>query len=333
MTTKPTFTRSDFVRQRRTSRSPLDVFDPSSGQGRSNRSQTASRTAKAPVTSHRSATIGRGGMPARRAQATGRSQNYDIAFSVGRTAVRAPAVTLSLPDLGPRWVSAGISLALFALLFMLWNSSTFAVSAAELSGAQRLTSADVDAAISLIGEPIFKAVPAEIADTLRAAYPDISEVKVRVTFPNRIKVEVVERAPVLAWNLNGTVNWIDANGVSFLPRGSVEGLIQVAATAAPDPLPTNPDVPFYEQAYLDPQLVGAMVSLAPYVPAGTPMSYDPLYGIGWQDPQGWFVYFGQNTSDIPMKLVVYQAIVETLPRQGVQPDLISVEFLDAPFYK
>ena len=30
---------------------------------------------------------------------------------------------------------------------------------------------------------------------------------------------------------------------------------------------------------------------------------------------------------------VYQAIVDTLTSQGIQPSLISVEYLDAPFYK
>ena len=34
-----------------------------------------------------------------------------------------------------------------------------------------------------------------------------------------------------------------------------------------------------------------------------------------------------------MKLVVYQAIVDTLIRQGFQPTLISMEYLNAPFYK
>ncbi len=37
--------------------------------------------------------------------------------------------------------------------------------------------------------------------------------------------------------------------------------------------------------------------------------------------------------DIPMKKMVYQAIVDTLTLQGIQPTLISVEYLNAPFYK
>jgi hypothetical protein len=55
--------------------------------------------------------------------------------------------------------------------------------------------------------------------------------------------------------------------------------------------------------------------------------------MGWQDPRGWSVYFGQNTQDIPMKLAAYQTIEDTFTQQGIQPTLISVEYLDAPFYK
>ena len=34
-----------------------------------------------------------------------------------------------------------------------------------------------------------------------------------------------------------------------------------------------------------------------------------------------------------MKQKVYQAILDTISQQGIQPTLISVEYLDAPFYK
>jgi hypothetical protein len=63
------------------------------------------------------------------------------------------------------------------------------------------------------------------------------------------------------------------------------------------------------------------------------MVFDPKYGMGWQDPQGWFVYFGQNTADIAMKKIVYQAILDTFSQKGIKPTLVSLAYLDAPFYK
>jgi hypothetical protein len=34
-----------------------------------------------------------------------------------------------------------------------------------------------------------------------------------------------------------------------------------------------------------------------------------------------------------MKLTIYQALVDRFINQGIQPTLISMEYLDAPFYK
>ena len=50
-------------------------------------------------------------------------------------------------------------------------------------------------------------------------------------------------------------------------------------------------------------------------------------------PRGWSVYFGQNSQDIEMKKKVYQAMLDTFTKQGIQPTLISVAYVDAPFYK
>ena len=256
---------------------------------------------------------------------------YDIAFTLGRADVRAPALTI--PQLGPRWVSAALTLLLGFTIFTMWTAAPFTVNVAEVQGNQRLDAADINAALGLIGQPIFKAVPAQIEANLHTAYSDLESVKVHVGFPNRIVVNVVERMPVLAWYQNGVVTWIDASGVTFTPRGEIPGLIQVAANDAPAQIPLDPALPIYEQKFIAPEMVQAMTVLVRDVPAGMPIIFDPQYGMGWQDPRGWTVYFGQNAKDIPMKKKVYQAIVDTLTLQDVQPSLISVEYLNAPFYK
>jgi hypothetical protein len=135
------------------------------------------------------------------------------------------------------------------------------------------------------------------------------------------------------WSQGDKITWIDANGVSFMPRGSVPGLIAIASNGIPPQVAEGSTQSVYDQAFLSRDMVQAILTLHPQVPAGAPMIYDPKYGMGWQDPRGWSVYFGQNTQDIPMKQKVYQAILDTITKQGIQPTLISVEYLDAPFYK
>lgn len=215
----------------------------------------------------------------------------------------------------------------------MWTANTFTVKAAEVSGNQRLNAADVTQMLGLVGQPIFKAIPAGIEKNLRTAFPDLLGVSVQVGFPNHIRVSVVERTPILEWSQNGNTTWIDSNGVAFTPRGNVAGLIPISSDGNPPTLPGDPTKSFYDQPFITPAMVQAIVMLSPQVPAGASMIYDPKYGMGWQDPRGWSVYFGQNTQDIPVKQKVYQAILDTITRQGIQPTLISVEYLDAPFYK
>jgi hypothetical protein len=54
--------------------------------------------------------------------------------------------------------------------------------------------------------------------------------------------------------------------------------------------------------------------------------------MGWKDGRGWDVYFGEP-QDMDMKLVVYQATVRRLESEGIQPVLISVEQVHAPYYR
>jgi hypothetical protein len=260
-----------------------------------------------------------------------RQNGYDFAFSLGRTAVHAPA--FNLPQLGPRWISAGLTLFLGLVLYSMWTANTFIVSGAEVSGNQRLDAAEVSAALNVTGQSIFKVIPSQIESNLRTAFPDLAGVSVQVGFPNHIYVNVVERTPILLWSQGENITWIDSNGVSFMPRGNVPGLIPIASTGNPPKLPGDPKLSVYGQPFIDPAMVQAIVALYPQVPAGSPMIYDTNYGMGWQDPHGWSVYFGQNTQDIPIKEKVYQAILDTISKQGIHPTLISVEYLDAPFYK
>ena len=255
----------------------------------------------------------------------------EYAFSLGRTAVHAPA--LSLPALGPRWISAGLTLFLGILLYTMWTANTFQVTAAEVTGNHRLTAPEVSSILGMVGQPIFKAIPAQIEKNLRTAFPDLEKVSVAVGFPNHIRVSVVERTPILIWSQDGTITWIDPNGVAFTPRGEVSGLIPITSNGNPPKIPMDATKSIYDQPFITTNLVQALVALYPQVPAGAPMIYDPKYGMGWQDPHGWSVYFGLNTQGIDLKKKVYQAILNSFSQQGIQPTLISVEYLDAPFYK
>lgn len=324
MTTLQKTRHADFIRQRRNTKAPLVHIPRKAVKSprKTYHQDSVYLPAKPRLVSRQQTT---------RTSKTKTRNGYAIAFSLGRTKVHAP--TLNIPQLGPRWVSAGLTLLLGFMLLTMWTASPFAVKGADVIGNQRIGAAEINAVLGMIGKPIFDAVPAQIKANLHTAYPDLASIKVQVGFLNHITVNVVERTPVLAWYQNGVVTWIDANGVAFTPRGEVQGLVQVAATSAPANVPLDSTLPLYAQKFITPEMVHAMSILAGDVPAGMPMMFDPVYGMGWQDPRGWSVYFGQDAKDISLKTEIYQAIVDTLTLQGIQPTLISVEYLNAPFYK
>jgi cell division protein FtsQ len=245
--------------------------------------------------------------------------------------VHAPV--LSLPNLGWRWISAGVTLLLVMMLYTMSTSNAFKVNAIELTGNQRLDAAEISAGTGLIGQPIYKAIPSKVEEKLRAAFPELAKVSVSVAFPNSLRVNVLERTPILAWYRGDNATWIDPDGFAFSPRGEVPGLVQIAASGDPPRPAADPKTPVYEQPFIDPALVQAIVTVYPQVPEGAPMVYDPKYGLGWQDSHGWLVYFGRSTDDIEIKKKVYQFIVDTFTQQGIQPAMVSVAYLDAPFYK
>jgi hypothetical protein len=55
--------------------------------------------------------------------------------------------------------------------------------------------------------------------------------------------------------------------------------------------------------------------------------------LGWNDPNGWEVFFGSQGNDMNQKLAVYKSLVERLQSEGIQPALISVEYIHAPYYR
>lgn len=268
------------------------------------------------------------GGTARQVKQVAHRQRYDSALAVSES----PSIALPRLDAG-RLVSGVLTLALGFLLYTMWNASLFRVTGAEVYGNQRLGVTEINAALRLVGEPVFKAAPAQIEATLRADYPDLADVKVQVSLPNRIVVNVVERAPILTWHQGEQAFWVDAEGVAFPIRGEASVLIDVFANGRPPQPAPGDDQGKIPPTFIDPALVRVMATVFPYVPPGQPMVYDPSYGVGWEDPRGWSVYFGQNAEDIPSKLQVYQAIVDKLTASGITPTLISVEHLRAPFYK
>jgi cell division protein FtsQ len=168
------------------------------------------------------------------------------------------------------------------------------------------------------------------------AFMELESVSVEIALPAVVKVSVVERQPVLVWEEDGRAMWIDSKGVAFPPRGEDGPSIRV--TAQDVPLSSASDVEADEQdeplsRYLPPQLVSAILAISVEAPEGTPLVYTNDHGLGWKDRRGWEVYFGMDTDDMEMKLRVYKTLVKNLKKVKINPELISVEYVDAPYFR
>lgn len=248
-------------------------------------------------------------------------------------------------QLGWRFISGALVLLSLAVIISFTSSSAFKVSAINLEGAQRLSSDAILSQLNLANTSIIDVKPAELETLMLERFPDLSSVQVSTGLPAEITIKATEREPLVLWQEDNRTLWIDADGVMFPVRGEAQVAQEVTAHGEPPAAEiiaqelteeTVPQTSFFAQASLPrttPEFVQGILSLSGYLPEESTLQYDPQFGLGWQDPGGWLVYFGTDTTDIDLKLVEYQAILTRLQEANLAPVLISLEFLNAPFYR
>jgi hypothetical protein len=261
----------------------------------------------------------------------------------------------ALPNLhiGWRFISGAIFVLSLAVVITFSSLSTFKVSAVSLEGAERLTAETLNAQLGLAGASIVEVQPDELETRIADLFPGLSSVKVSVGLPASVTVKVVERQPLIAWYQDGMTYWIDAEGVLFPASGETAASQTVYATGDPpaaykppaeddevdeetDQEESEEPVSVLETSNREattPEFVQGIQTLLTYLPEGSVLQYDPEYGLGWQDPKGWLVYFGKDIENIDLKLIEYQKIIAKLSEENLTPALISLEFLHAPFYR
>ncbi|HEY3312695.1 MAG TPA: FtsQ-type POTRA domain-containing protein [Anaerolineales bacterium] len=267
---------------------------------------------------------------------------YGIAMSTPYRQTRSfsqpkvPSISINLPRIsyGPRWISLFVAIFCALDLYFMLNNDPFIVHAAEITGNNRVTAAEIQSVLGIADLPAAYLDTPRIQANILSSFPDISTARVDVYLPAAVVISVGERTPVVAWHQDGQIVWVDASGYAFPPRGQVDNLPVIVAAGAP-PVPGNfdPAQTIGAKPFLQAELIQAIETLSPSLPQGAALVFDPQYGLGWNDPQGWKVYFGQTHGDNAVKLRVYQALVEHLKKNNVQPTMISVEDPDAPYYR
>lgn len=270
-------------------------------------------------------------LPVRKSAKHKAKRRYDLTLNIPGAEMRLPY--MPQVSVGFRLVSGVLSVALALLLYHLWNSPAYRVEAAQIEGLQRLSKNDVNALVDISGEPIFNVDPRVIQERLVEAFPEFTSVEISVALPNALDVKVEERQPLLTWRQNGRTVLIDAKGVAFPQRNENETATAIVVEAQDPPQMVNANPESSPSAQFMPiEMVTAILSMSAQAPAGTPLIYDRLHGLGWKDTRGWEAYFG-DVREIETKLRVYRALVTKFEQEGIRPALISVEHVHSPYYR
>jgi hypothetical protein len=242
-------------------------------------------------------------------------------------------ISLPRPRLGPRLLASFVVVLLVVVLYCAFELPEFRTGAAQVTGNQILSPAEINSALNATGKPVFLLVPSELETRLRLNYPELMSARVSITLPNVLSVQVAERKPVIRWEQGSSYTWVSEDGIAFRPRGELTGLISVNALSAPPTEGNTSSDALTPAPFISPDMVRAIEGLAGHVPPGMTILYDASFGFGWNDPRGWRVYFGTKASDVELKMRVYEAMVNSLAQRGIRPALINVTYPTAPYYR
>ena len=254
-----------------------------------------------------------------------------------------------------RFLSAAVVLVCVLLLSSAWRSADYQVTDIQVEGISRITKEEITSVLEIDQQRIFLLSPFAIEQTVEENFPELYNVQVSVSFPAQVTVSVKEREPYLIWNYEGKNLWIDPEGYLLPVRGTADIALTIDSTVKP---------PFYipEESIIlqgekrlrktvvakgendtlalfnvyqkiDPITYQAIEELNQLLPDQGIILYDARRGLGWNDPRGFKVYVGNNLQNITAKMNMIEEIVKTLINAATAPTLISVEQINAPYYR
>jgi cell division protein FtsQ len=241
------------------------------------------------------------------------------------------------------------------ILLTAWRSPDYRVSSIQISGLQRLSEEEVLAHLDLIGVHVLEIQPEEIKAELAASFPELRDITVTVSLPAQISISVIERQPMFTWKMADSVIWVDTEGYLIPARGSAPDMLTIDADAQPlyqldkdlresgtskiiqDKSINKPGLSnlifFAQSKHIESNLLVGVLQLNAWMPNESTLLYQKQRGLGWKDTRGWDVFVGQKLESINDKMVMYETIVRNLEKQEINPTIVSVEFLNAPYYR
>jgi hypothetical protein len=248
---------------------------------------------------------------------------HNIPLSERGVEVQVPAISL---EFSPRAGAIVLAVASgFTLLFLL-TTRMFAAGAPVVRGTNYLSADSVADASGVMGANLFLLSADELQKTLPQHMPGVQTAQLSIGWDGSLALDIQERTPILLWDQGGSQYWVDAEGVIFPAQRPLDGLVPVRV---PDHGPT---LTMDGQPNIPPEVVTSALELTVSLPAGSSIVYDTQNGLGMQDSNGWPAFFG-DSGNIPVKLAVYNGLVDNLLARGIRPSFVNISDVRQPFYR
>ena len=256
-----------------------------------------------------------------------------------------------------RILSGVLIIVFISVIAVAWQSPDFHIMEVKVDGLKRIKQEEVQEILNLQGQSIFTLQPTFIQRNLFQAYPEFKNIDTIVNLSNQVLLSVTERQPLITWKTNDNILWIDEEGYLIPLRGEAGEMLTIESHHYPDfyyPSINEKDVieiskyhqkrnnwksPLHSMEWfkyhqqITPSLLDSILMLSALIPENKTLLYDPHRGLGWHDPHGWMIFIGFNLENIIEKWIMYEKIVSELSQRGVQPTLVSIEYLHAPYYR
>ena len=207
---------------------------------------------------------------------------------------------------------------------------TFRIQRPVINGYSQINVEEITYYTGLKNLPFYQADPKFIRETLLKRYPEIRDVKINLSFPSSIEILMEQRKPIIEWDFGGSMFWIDEEGTVLKENSSDAELIYVLANSFPGAKSrSDRKIP----SSFSKNILQSIIQMAERCPKGKTLFYTYDNGFGWDSQSGYRLWLGKNSNALDEKLKMAESIQEYFSKEEIMPDMLSLEFTHAPYYR
>lgn len=233
---------------------------------------------------------------------------------------RVPVPTIVMPsrEVVANWLRAALLLLVaagvaFGLLYLLrWPMLAVSPASTQIGGAQRISKQTIYEQSKVDGRNILVIEASQVLSRVKHI-PGVADVSVHLRLPNQVIIDVVEHAPLVAWQGVTTTIWLAADGSQVPQTGVVPPLRLIDVSEGV----------LSNDATLRSLVLENLASLHALRPELSEFHYGRAQGLYYRAAQGWDVWLGE-TGPLETKLALVEAAGRELMQQGRQVEVIDV---------